>query len=136
MTESVIIPEVTRFRLWFAMFGGAGAWLVHLLSAALISEWACVANRGRSEFLGINAVAWLLLSISIATLLIAACTTWFNFRMDRSLRNVASESHCLDAYDQHGTDVFMARMSLWANALFVLIILAQSVPILFYLTGC
>lgn len=137
MTTSVTSPGVSRSRLWFGLLGGAISWLLHLIGASIISEWGCLAGLNRYELLGITAVAWMLIAISVVMTLVAVFATWFAYRVDRHYREIDSQ-HRGSEHDAegHGTDIYIARVALWSSALFVFIILSQCVPIFYYLTQC
>jgi hypothetical protein len=124
-------PGTSRWEVSFGFFGGALAWLAHLLGASLVSEWGCFAGWGRQQWLGISSIAWVILILSVMTLLIALAATWVAFRSGRTAR--ADISRPPSSGD---TQSFLAQTSLQANGLFALIIVAESIPILFYLTEC
>jgi hypothetical protein len=136
MTASITSPSVPRPRLWFGLFGGALAWLVHLVGASIAAEWGCVAGLDRWQLLGVSAVAWLVIAISVLTLLAAAGATWSAYHVNRHYHDAAGHQRDTDAFDEHGTDVYMARTGLWTSGLFVFIIAAESIPVLYFLTEC
>lgn len=136
MTASVTSPSAPRSRLWFGMFGGAVPWLVHLVGASIIAEWGCFAGIARWQFLGVTAVAWSVIVLSVVTLLIAMAATWLAYRTNRHYHEFATDEREEIVDDQLGTDAFMARTGLWTSGLFVFIILVESFPILYFLTDC
>src|SRR5690606_28092051 len=108
----------------------------HLVAASIISEWGCVSGLRRYEFLGITAVAWSVIVLSVAALLAAAAATWAVYRLNRHYHEMQESQQSEEVFNIHETDVFLARVGLLTSGLFVLIIAAQSFPILYFLTGC
>ena len=125
-----------RPRMGFGLFGGAFAWLIHLIAASIIAEWGCNAGLHRYQFLGITAVAWGVISLSLVALLMAAAATGVVYRLNQKYHDVVETGESADVCDAQGTDKFLARVGLWSSALFVFIIAAQSIPILYFLTEC
>ncbi len=118
-------------RLSFGLFGPAIAWLVHLVAVAMIAEWGCISGIHESEFLGVTAVAWGVVSVTIVTALVAVAGTWVAFHAYRQQRGSDAER----SRDER-TDLFMSKAGLLAGTLFVLIILVESIPVLYFLAGC
>jgi hypothetical protein len=133
-TQAVTTPGVSRSRLWFGLLGGAIAWFVHLVGASIISEWGCLSGLHQNELAGITVVAWMLIGLSVIMAIIAVVAASSAFQVNRHYNQAAGG----DAHesDEHGTDVYMARVGVWSSGLFVLIILAESLPILYFLTEC
>ena len=134
MTALATESAIPRPRLSFGLFAGAIAWLVHLVGAAVVAEWGCFAGLDRWRFGGVSAIAWTVIAITAATLLLAVAATWSAYRAERRYSGTATDSP--DGDEKRGNDAFMAKVGFWADMVFALIILAQSVPILFFLTGC
>ena len=126
--------SVNQAALWFGLLGGAAAWTVHLIAASIISEWGCHADFHRISWVNISAVAWALIGLTIAMLLVAIIATWMALRVRRELR----EAQRQDGNSAAATDnrLFLARTGVIASEIFVLVILAQSVPIFFFLHRC
>lgn len=118
----------SRLALWFGLLGGAIAWVLHLLLAYLIAEFGCVGGLGEVRFLGITAVAWLILAVSLLTLAGAVAATVVARRSERP------PAH--DDDDVGSSEAMFARAGLIISAWFVLIILVETVPILYYLGSC
>jgi hypothetical protein len=136
MTISVTIPSVRRSRLWFGLIGGAMAWLLHLIAASIIAEWGCVSGLYQRELWGMTAVTWLLVIVSVLMSLLAVAATWSAYWVDRVYREAEASERPDSTAETHATDVYMARVGLWSSALFVFIIIAQCVPIFFFLREC
>jgi hypothetical protein len=136
MAAATITPDVERPRIGFSLFGGAIVWLIHLVASSLIAEWGCVSGLHRYQFLDITAIAWSVIALSVAALLVATAATWVAFRLYRHHNNFSKDSTGDQVYDTDETAWFLVRVGLWSNALFVFIIAAQGFPILYYLSDC
>jgi len=119
-----------RMLLWFATTGGSGAWLAHFALIWLISEFGCIANFDRHLFGPLSAVSLLII---LATLLMAAVGSFATLAAYSLKKRLASPSR--------GSQLARSRresMEMWflANASFVIIILVQSIPVLYFLETC
>lgn len=121
---------VSGWRLWFALLGGAVAWTAHLMLAYGISEFGCTAGLGRRSFIGVSAVSWMLLLLSVA---MAALAGWA-LLVARGVGRRADAG--VPHPDEESTAWEVARLGSIANGLFLFIVLIQSVPIFFYLGRC
>src|SRR5690606_39142115 len=117
-----------RALLWFGFLGGATAWSVHLVAAALIAEWGCFSGLQQTMYWGVTLVAWLLILLSAAMLLIAVLATAAAYVVKKRLpaHTVDDELAPHDEMDQ-----FLARFGIAASGVFVFIIAAESLPILY-----
>ena len=122
---------VSRRSLRFALLGGGVAWLAHLVLAYAIAEFGCIAGLGHVHWAGLSVVSWMLLVMTLLTLglaLAATAVAWRNRR--RLLREWGHRS------ESHEAEDFTARLALVSNAVFVGVIVVQSVPIFYYLREC
>jgi hypothetical protein len=124
--------NVRSAALWAGLLGGGVAWTLHLVLAYIIAEFGCISGLDRAQFLGISAVAWLLLGLSVAMLLGAGAVTWFTYRTTRRLAALRGETLASEA----DFEMYMARAGYITSGSFFLIILAQTLPIFFYLRTC
>ena len=131
MTASIGQQGVSAVRLASGLFAPALAWTVHLLGAVTISEWACLAGWGQAIVLGIALLSWVLIALTLATVLVAAVGVWLAYRA-ASGQPPWDEPRSAIAHNE----LFLARVGVWAGAMFLLVILAQSIPILYFLSGC
>lgn len=122
---------VHRSALWFGLLGGAGAWTAHLLLAYLIAEFACVAGKDASHWLGIMTPAWWLIAMSVTMLLLSGSATLLARLLVRRLRQ---RNWSGDRAAEAGS--YMAKTGYYMSMLFTFIIAAQSIPIFFYLQRC
>jgi hypothetical protein len=123
--------RMTRSAIWFGVLGGAAAWTLHLLLAYLIAEFGCVSGRDAGAVAGIALPAFMLLVMSLLMLTMAVAAA---LAAGLTLRRLDKRGDVGER--RPATERAMARIGLFASALFAFIILVQSVPILFYLRGC
>ncbi len=132
------MPEATRpstharpvWRRWFAFLGGGFAWTFHLLTIYAIGEFGCVGGWDRASYLGITAVAWMLMIVSVVSVMPAVAATFVAYqdrRRDAQRKEPAEE-------DEGGE--YLSRFGFILSALFTLIILVESLPIFAYLHSC
>ncbi len=134
-SESRNVQGPDRRALVFSLFAGAFAWTVHLILAATIAEWGFTAGLGDRLLWGVNAIAWSVIALTVCAVTTTAIATMSAFHLSRSYRGEGRGS-AVDTMDlRDDSDLFLAQVSLWGNFLFLCTILAQSVPILFYLGG-
>jgi hypothetical protein len=123
-------PCVSRRALWFGALGGGFAWLLHLMGAYAISEFGCRGGLNRASWLGVTTVAWLLAALSAATLIVAVISTLVARRCERRLEAARG-----DTTAPRG-EAEVARAGWMASGLFSLVILVESIPIVYYLKHC
>jgi hypothetical protein len=118
-----------RSGLWFGLLGGAIAWTVHLMFAYAIAEFGCVGGLGEQGYLGITLVTWLLLGLTMATASAAGAATLAAYRSRH--HSQSSEAEISADAKRH-----VAWLGVLISGLFTVIILFESIPILYYLHGC
>lgn len=119
--------------LWFGFLGGAIAWSIHLVAAALIAEWGCFSGLQQTTYGGVTLVAWLLILLSVSMFLIAVFATAAAYAVKKRLP-VLAENDDLAPHEE--MDRFLARFGVAASGVFVFIIAAESLPILYFLSDC
>jgi hypothetical protein len=118
-----------RSKIWFAFLGGALAWTLHLMGTYALSEGFCRSGLHQYSFLGLGLMIWGLGLLTLLAMAVTLGALWTSRRQQMtSLANVRSGSGDIS--------IFMARSSLLANALFLIIIIAQSFPILILGRSC
>lgn len=130
---STNVMEASRpqaWRRWFAFLGGGIAWTFHLLAIYAIGEFGCVSGFDEKMYGGISAVAWLLIIVSIISLTPAVTATIVGYRDTKSDGKQSGSSE----EDEGGR--YLSRFGWPLNALFVLIIFVESLPVFAYLGGC
>ena len=130
----IIDRRVGRFALWFGLLGGAVAWLIHFLAAYAISEFGCVAEWGDRLWMGISVAAWLLIAMTAATTALAAAALltahWVRRRIGGSVEDLPDSEGIV------ASAPYMAYIGWVLSVLSLVIILVQSVPILYWLEDC
>ncbi len=97
-----------RISWWFALLGGALAWLFHLLTTYAIGEFLCVLDARLAAAILLSGATMLALAVTLWS----ACIAW----------------KCRER--------FICYVGLIADGIFLLVILAQTVPIFLLLEGC
>jgi hypothetical protein len=129
--ERELEREISRPALWFTLWSGAVAWLLHLLLVYGIAEFGCGSGLGDRHVLGISVVAWLLLAVTAATMLLALAATFVGWRSARQSQEVEP-----DLSAEHHARLFTARAGWITNSLFAVVIVIQAIPIFFFLRDC
>jgi hypothetical protein len=122
---------VSRRSLRFATLGGGIAWLLHLVLAFSIAEFGCLAGLGKVQVVGLSVVTWMLLVMSALTLALGLAATGMAWRNRRRLLLAWGERS-----ESHEAEDFTSRLALITNAIFVVIIVVQTIPIFYYLREC
>lgn len=121
--------QSSRFRLWFGLFGGAVAWTIHLLLGYGIAEFGCVSSFRHARFLGIAGVAWGILAMTALTLILAVGALLVAWRSKQSLLAEIRQQ-------EEEPEEFMTRAGWITSVVFIAIIVAQTLPVLYYLRSC
>lgn len=123
--------EMSRSALTFGFIGGAIVWGVHFLLIYAIAEFGCVGDAQVRSFLGLSAVTWWLFAATVGTLPVAVAAAWVSYRSERGLlaagRNVPGHSE---------SRIHLARTGWMINCVFIFIMLAQTIPIFYFLHDC
>ena len=122
---------VKRWQIWFGLWGGATAWLIHLLLVYALAEFGCVGGLADIFILHITLVAWLLIAATLITIVLAALALVIARRNERQLR----EELPVASGEDHPR-VFAAKAGWMSSAAFIVVILMQAVPIFFFLREC
>jgi formate hydrogenlyase subunit 3/multisubunit Na+/H+ antiporter MnhD subunit len=127
-----IRDAVVRLRLLlaFALFGAAIAWATHLMLAQFVSEWSYFSGFYRRSFLGLSISLWIIAVGAVALTTLAAASVWVGMR----LRNQAQRDEAAPSVSS-GSAEFVAAVGVVSGIVFVLTILAQSLPLLFFPDG-
>ncbi len=114
--------KFSRLGLWSRLWGGGVAWLLHFMGIWVAAEFGCLSSLARPGWAGISLVAWLVLILSAASI---GLTAWYTI-------------HAWSREFQSGeeTDGFLHRFARVANCIFLLVIVAQTLPVFFYLKDC
>ena len=109
---------VSQWTLWAGMLGGAGAWALHLVYSYSLVPAACTAGLGFLMYLGIP------MFLGLAGL--SAYCAWRGWDVSRDLPPESEEARRYIIKRVR----FMAISGLAMSAFFLMVIVAQSVPIL------
>jgi hypothetical protein len=116
-----------RWALWYGYMGSSIAWLLHLIGAYAIAEFGCVAHRESPRYLGVALVSWMLLGLTAVLMTVASgslfIAAWNRRRLGEAIGIAETES-------------FLMRSGTYLGIVFLLIILVQAIPIVYYLEGC
>jgi hypothetical protein len=118
------------WRRWFAFLGAGIAWTFHLLAIYAIGEFGCVSGWGRITYMGLSAVAWMILLVSVVSLAVALAGTavgYWDSRFD-------SKHESPPNHDEGGK--YLSSFGWILSAIFSLIIFVESLPVFGYLHGC
>lgn len=110
-------PIVSRWSLWFGLFGGLTAWILHLaIGFALVYDGCAV---------GLNNLKVWLWIVTVLLALIALAATWAAYYdWSRTGRPRDPETAVMA-----GRTHFMALTGLWLSGLSLLMIVAMAIPI-------
>jgi hypothetical protein len=115
------VASTRRWLLWVCLWGGGAAWLLHFIAIWICAEFGCISGLGRPGPLGISLVAWLVLAFTGIFIMLGNLALYNSWRL---------------CHHKHALERFVARCGLVLNAMFLLIIAVQSVPVFFYLKSC
>jgi hypothetical protein len=117
-------PSHSNRSLWFGLVGGPIVYSLHFLAVYLLAETACQADLLRYRILGLEAISFWVVVLTIVAAAITGYSTFLaygNWRRGRGRdRNGAS-----------GYRPFMAFVGLWLSGLFTVTILLTGLPALF-----
>jgi hypothetical protein len=111
-------PLRRGLTVWFAVFGGLGAWTVHLLALTSLTQWTVDSHRGQWPLDAITGVC-------VAVTLVAFALSWRLWRAGRSGDD--------EADDPAGRIRFLGFSGLVFNAINLALILTEglAVPVLY-----
>jgi hypothetical protein len=93
--------------------------MLHFLAVWVIAEFGCFTRLANLGPFGFSWVAWLILAVSLLCLVMAAGVSYLSWR-----------------YSRGGEACFAARVGVVANPMFMLIIIAETLPVFYYLKDC
>ena len=131
---------------WFALLGGALAWTADIMLSYIIAEFGCIRGLHHITAWGLTLTAWLLIGLTLVTFAIAAAAAWVGYPRGRlggldAIDPAAHADHA-DAMDttegspQSIAGAYLLRSGCVFSALFAVMILGQSIPLVFYLQRC
>jgi len=111
-----------RIQIWFAFLGGAAAWTLHFMGGYAISEGFCRSGFASASLLGLSVMHWFLALLTLLAVAITVGAMWVARRQHLASLADVSRSH-------GDVLLFMSRSSLISNSIFLLFIVAESLPI-------
>jgi amino acid transporter len=105
------------FALWFGILGSAIVWVIQLQTSYAMVPWACSSGH-----------RWILPLVSVAFLIAAAIPGIVSWRLWRKMNGSQSSERETRG---DGRRRFMALLGLMDSTLFLLLILAQGIPVFF-----
>jgi hypothetical protein len=118
------------WRRWFAFLGAGVAWTFHLLSIYAIGEFGCVSGWHRATYMGISAVAWMILISSVAMLCVAGAAAFVGYK------DAKRDEHADIPPGEDEGGRYLSWFGFILSAIFALIILVETLPVFAYLDGC
>jgi hypothetical protein len=119
---------LSQIGLGFGIVGGPCAWFGHLLATYIIAEFGCVGESQPELVAGITRVSWMLVGASVAMTLLGLLAVGVAYRGMRVARGGGEQG-------QPGSE-FAGQAGLITSGLSVLVIIVESLPILYYLRDC
>lgn len=117
--------HISRFAAWFALLGGGVAWFARFLVIWIIAEFGCVA--GALDVGGLRSPVVVLTIASVPFLAVAFAATFVGWSRYRSVA----------ASDESGSGArFMAGTGAIASGIFVVIMIAEIIPIFYFMNEC
>jgi hypothetical protein len=130
IANETVRVTASRRQLWFGLLGGALAWLIHFFAAYLLAEFGCVSGWGKKQWMGISAVAWLVLAMTLFMTLVGLAAAWSAWRAYLRLRTGPSAEVALRG------ELYLAQAGALTSSIFVAAILFETIPVFFYLQRC
>lgn len=118
-----------RFKIWYAFLGGALGWTLHLMGSYALSEGFCRSGLHTFAFLGLSVMLWSLAILTLLSLAVTLGALWLSRR--QQVVDAVSPHDDLSEIQQ-----FMNRSSFLNNILFLVVIVAQTFPLLILGASC
>ena len=122
-----------QLRFWVGLWGGGILWTLHFLTIALVAEWGGFSGLDARHVVGISVVAWLIILVTVVASGVGAWVMWVAYATYQQASQPATGQPADEFYDRIGNRRFLAKASWWSSIAFVLIVVVQSVPVLFFL---
>ena len=129
MGEPSATAEVRSAKtLWFGMFASPVFWSLHLVIGSFLSEAACYTNFLGFRILGMGALTFILIVLTILAMGAVIWNGWWSYRSWRHYqRENPEEEFPLQAYDR---DEFLALSGFLLSGIFFLLLLINLYPFL------
>ena len=113
-----------RLSLWFGFMGGPVIYSLYFLAVYFLGEAACMADLLRYRVLGLEAIAFWVVLLTLVAAAVTGYGTWLAYHNWRQTRAGAGP-------DRSSYQPFMAFTGLWLSGLFTVTILLTGLPALF-----
>lgn len=128
MTETMVRGSQRLWSLWFGLVGGPIIYSVYFLAVYWLAEAACMADLLRYRLLGLEAISFWVLLLTLVAAALTGYGTWLAHHIWRATRNPVEQG---GGQEQRSYQPFMAFIGLWLSGLFTVVILLTGLPALF-----
>ncbi|MFW5972695.1 MAG: hypothetical protein ACOCTG_01790 [Bacteroidota bacterium] len=122
---SRVVKDKGGFALWFALLGGGVAWITRFLVVWVTAEFGCIS--GVLQIGGLRSPVVVLTLVSVPFLVLAGYAAVVGWKLSRAYR---------DDIESDSAGTFMARAGMITSLLFVVIMIAEMVPLAFFMNEC
>lgn len=125
MTElSAQQQRLSLWSLWFGLMGGPVVYTLYFLAVYFLGEAACLADLLRYRVLGLEAIAFWVLLLTVVAAAIIGYGAWLAYGNWQQTTAQTPD-------DGASYAAFMAFVGLWLSGLFTLLTVATGLPALF-----
>lgn len=121
----VSVQENQRlWSLWFGLMGGPVVYTLYFLAVYFLGEAACIADLLRYRVLGLEAISFWVLLLTVAAAVMIGYGAWLaygNWQQTQARTPDVGASYA----------AFMAFVGLWLSGLFTVLTVATGLPALF-----
>jgi len=144
MSENTVVSDpgsshdTGSWKLGFILLGGGVAWTLHFLLAWAIAEFGCIAGWDAAVFLGLHAITWLILGVTLGAVTLAAVAAGYAWQGVVAWRagRAGAEQATAGLPDPRGWRSYVARAGLISNLTFLFIIVVETIPVFYFLGSC
>ena len=123
MTE-LSAQQQRLWSLWFGLMGGPVVYSLYFLAVYFLGEAACLADLLRYRVLGLEAIAFWVLLLTVVTAVVIGYGAWLAYGNWQQTTAQTPD-------DGASYAAFMAFVGLWLSALFTVLTVATGLPALF-----
>lgn len=128
MTETMVRGSQRLWSLWFGLMGGPVVYSLYFLAVYFLAEAACMADLLRYRLLGLEAISFWVLLLTLVAAALTGYGTWLAYHIWCETRNPVGQGA---GQAQRSYQPFMAFIGLWLSGLFTVVILLTGLPALF-----
>lgn len=112
------------WSLWFGLMGGPVVYSLYFLAVYFLGEAACLADLLRYRVLGLEAIAFWVLLLTVVTAVVIGYGAWLAYGNWQQTTAQTPD-------DGASYAAFMAFVGLWLSGLFTVLTVATGLPALF-----